>query len=135
MTEIFQKDIIMLPDELTDSARLTEQFSAMLGSSHAAKDRGIVYFYLSKEPVTTEKGHTNILYIGKTKGSIKSRYFQYAKKLSSGRNKDFYSNIIDNYGGVSMGYVVSELPRKDEKRYFVEYRRRHGQNPPKSKRG
>lgn len=133
--QVFGEDLTILPNGLSSSDDLTSQFKAMLGSAEAGLHRGVVYCYLSDKPVKTKNGETCILYLGKTKSSIKQRYFRYSDKLSSGKNAEFYQQVINNYGGVKMGFISSDSPREDEKACFSRYRKLHGQMPPKSKRG
>lgn len=133
--EVFGKALTILPDSLSSPENLTEQFQAMLGSDEAGQAKGVVYCYISESPMTTKNGETHIVYLGKTKGSIKGRYFQYARKLATGKNGEFYGSVIKRYGGVKMGYIFSDTPRDEEKACFARYRKLHGQMPPKSKRG
>lgn len=135
INEVFRSELKILPKKLTSVHDLASQFKAMLGSEEAGLDKGVVYCYLSTEPVKTKKSKTRILYLGKTKDSIKQRYFHLAHKLSSGNNADFYSYMIEKHGDIKMGYICSNAPETEEKACFSRYRKLHGQMPPKSKRG
>lgn len=133
--QVFGKSLTILPNQLTSTDGLSEQFKAMLGSSEAGEVRGVVYCYLSETPIKTKNGETNILYMGKTKSSIRGRYLQYAGKLSTGKNGEFYKRVIKYHGGIKMGFIRSVAPREDERACFARYRKLHAQMPPKSKRG
>ena len=130
-----KKEIYFLPHTIDNDEDLKLSFQRLLGSSEASKAKSVVYFYCSEKPFPCEGGATTILYIGKTKGSIKGRYYQYASKLANGKNGDFYKNVIRNYGGVKIGYFFTENPRDEEKKSFSRFRNIYKQNPPKSKRG
>ncbi|WP_412501762.1 hypothetical protein [Shewanella chilikensis] len=129
------KEIHFLPYAIDSDEDLTCSFQRLLGSSEASKARSVVYFYCSDKPVPCVNGATTILYIGKTKGSIKGRYYKYARKLARGENGDFYKDVIRNYGGVRVGYFFAENPRDEEKKSFSRFRNIYKKNPPKSKRG
>ena len=123
----------ILLEKITSSENLEDQFKRVFGSDDARKDKGVVYFFMSGTPVLRVKGESNILYIGKTKNTLRSRYLQHAGKLSSGLSGEFYKNIIDNYGGISIGYLTSSTPAEDEAKHFKEYHSTHLEFPPKSK--
>lgn len=133
--EVFGKALSILPGSLSSTQNLTEQFQIMLGSGEAMQAKSVVYCYLSELPLQTKNSQTNIVYLGKTKGSIKGRYYQYARKLATGKNGEFYGEMIERYGGINMGYIISDAPRHEERACFARYRQLHGQMPPKSKRG
>jgi len=130
-----EKEIHFLPHTLANPEQLHDSFKELLGSDEANSAKGVVYFYCSEQPYCYKNGESHVLYIGKTKGSIKGRYLRYAGKLSNGRNGDFYRNIINNYGGVKLGYFFSDNPRADEKVSFSLFRKTYDKNPIKSKRG
>ncbi|WP_415904904.1 hypothetical protein ACMXYW_01055 [Neptuniibacter sp. QD48_55] len=127
--------IVMLPKIISSTENLAEEFKELFGSSEAKRAKGVVYFFMSEKPVPRVSGASNILYIGKTKQSIKQRYHQYSKNLASSRSGEFYRHIIDNYGGIKMGYIKVDNPKETESEYFNEYRATHLEFPPKSKVG
>ena len=128
-------NIKMLPKTITDTNDLEGAFRELLSSPEASNVKGIVYFFRSVQPVPRLRGESDILYIGKTTQTIKARYFQYAKHLASGSNGSFYRYIIDNYGGLRLGYIPVDNPKEMEKSYFKTYRSTYLENPPKSKVG
>ncbi len=129
-----EREIHFLPNVIKNDEDLSLSFKSLLGSEESSKAKSVVYFYCSEIPVPCVGGATTVLYIGKTKGSIKSRYYKYSEKLSKGKNGVFYRNIINHYGGLKMGYFFTKDPRKEEKEAFSRFRRIYKQNPPKSKR-
>ncbi|QSX29703.1 hypothetical protein JYB88_16155 [Shewanella cyperi] len=139
MTEIEivfpNKEIYFLPHTIDSDEDLKSSFQKLFGCLEASKAKCVVYFYCSDRPVSCVNGSTTILYIGKTKGSIKGRYYRYSAKLSNGKNGDFYKNVINYYGGLKIGYFFAENPREEEKKAFSRFRKIYKQNPPKSKRG
>ena len=127
--------IIMLPKIITSSENLAEEFKELLSSVEAKKEKGIVYFFKSQKAIPRVKGQSDILYIGKTDQTLNRRYFKYASKLASNRSGDFYKYIINNFGGLSLGYIKTDTPKADENRYFKEYCKNFLEYPPKSKVG
>ncbi|MGF1841608.1 MULTISPECIES: hypothetical protein [Vibrio] len=128
-------NIKMLPNIITETSDLESQFKDLFGSSEASNAKSVIYFFRSVRPVPRLRGESDILYIGKTKQSIKGRYLQYAKHLATGSSGCFYRYIIDNYGGLRLGFVIVDNPNEMEKYYFKEYRAAYLENPPKSKVG
>ncbi|EGR7978121.1 hypothetical protein M2H39_21625 [Vibrio vulnificus] len=129
------EDIKMLPKIITESNNLESEFRELFGSPEASDAKSVVYFFRSVDPVPRLKGTSDILYIGKTKQSLKARYYQYAKHLANGASGCFYSYIINNYGGLRLGYISVDNPNEMEKCYFKEYRATYLETPPKSKVG
>ena len=128
-------EIIVLPKVITNSDDLASEFRELLSSDEAKKDKGIVYFFKSQKPVPRVKGESDILYIGKTKQSLNKRYFRYSDKLASNRSGKFYRYIIENYGGISLGYIKVDDPKNSEAKFFKEYCNTYLEYPPKSKVG
>ncbi|WP_434950576.1 hypothetical protein ACRWQL_13850 [Shewanella sp. HL-SH4] len=128
-------EIIMLPKVITSAEDLVNEFKELLGSYEAKQDKGVVYFFRSQEPIPRVKGQSDILYIGKTDQTLNRRYFKYAAKLASNRSGNFYKYIINNFGGISLGYIKTDNPKVTEAHYFKEYYDNFLEYPPKSKVG
>ena len=126
--------LVILSQEITSTEDLTSGFQELFNSPEA-KVKGVVYFFMSKKPVPRVFGESNILYIGKTKQTIRQRYFQYSSHLATGKNEQFYKHIIKYYGGLQMGYICSDEPREKENELFKEYYEEYLEFPPKSKVG
>ncbi|MFM2589661.1 hypothetical protein [Vibrio sp. TBV020] len=129
------ENIKMIPKVITDTDDLESEFRELFGLPESANAKSVVYFFCSVNPVPRLRGQSEILYIGKTKQSLKARYFQYSKHLASGSSGCFYRYIINNYGGLRLGYISTDKPDAMEKQYFKEYRASYLENPPKSKVG
>jgi len=127
--------IIMLPKKITSLDDLANNFKELFGSEEARKDYGIVYFFMSEIPIPRVRGESNILYIGKTNLTLSARYLRYSDKLASNRSGKFYTHIINNYGGISLGYLITDNPKDVEARYFKKYCETYLEYPPKSKVG
>jgi len=126
--------ITMLSKRITTSDNLGHEFRELF-SSPEANIKGVVYFFMSEIPIPRVSGESNILYIGKTKQTINKRYSQYSDKLASNRSGMFYKHIIENYGGIKMGYLRTDTPRETEREFFSKYCETHLEFPPKSKVG
>jgi hypothetical protein len=127
--------IIMLPKIITSSENLIEEFKELFSSDEAKQDKGIVYFFKSQKAIPRVKGESDILYIGKTKQTLNSRYLTHATKLATNRSGNFYKYIIENFGGISLGYIRTDTPKITESLYFKEYCNNFLEYPPKSKVG
>jgi CRISPR/Cas system-associated protein Cas5 (RAMP superfamily) len=127
--------IVMLSKTIRTTDDLTNEFKELFNSPEAKEGKSIVYFFMSEKPISRVCGQSNILYIGKTKNTIRTRYFQHSENLASKKNGTFYKHIIENYGGLKMGYVLTETPRETENKFFNEYYKTHLEYPPKSKVG
>lgn len=126
--------ITMLSKAITSADNLAEEFRELFNSPEA-KIKGVVYFFMSEHPISRVCGESNILYIGKTKQSIRARYLRYSDKLASNRSGKFYRHIVENYGGIKMGYLMTDTLRETESEYFKKYCDAHLEFPPKSKVG
>jgi hypothetical protein len=126
--------LTMLSKKITTSDDLGNEFRKLFSSSEA-NIKGVVYFFMSEIPIPRVSGESNILYIGKTKQTINKRYSQYSEKLASNRSGIFYKHIIENYGGIKMGYLLTDTPRETEREYFNKYCKTYLEFPPKSKIG
>ena len=128
-------NLIMIPEKITPGMDLTNGFKLLLGSETAKKHKGIVYFIFSEKSIPRTKGFSNILYIGKTNQNLYQRYFRYAVNLASNQSGCFYQHILDNYGSITIGFVLAEDPKLSESNYFQMYYENHLEYPPKSKAG
>ena len=127
--------IIMLHKIIKSSTNLTDEFKELFGSDEAKQAKNVVYFFKSQKPIPRVKDKSDILYIGKTNQSLHKRYYRYSKKLASNRNGNFYRYIIENFGGLSIGYIKVDDPKSSEAEYFKKYYDSFLEYPPKSKVG
>ncbi len=132
--EIVNEHVKMLSKKIICSRDLTAEFKELFKSPEA-KVKSVVYFILSDKPIPRVKGESRILYIGQTVQSINKRYYRYSEHLASNSTGEFYEYIIKNFGGITMGYINSDNPRKTEKEYFKKYFKTYLDYPPKSKVG
>lgn len=126
-------DIKIIKNEISSVIDLKNQFKSVFESDEARKIRNIVYFFLAKNPIPRFKGHSRILYIGQTTGTLHQRYIRHCGTLANKHNGTFYQNVIERYGGIQIGYVESDNPQNDEKLYFKKYCSHYLEYPPKSK--
>ena len=126
--------IIMLSKRIKNIENLENEFRELFNSDEA-KVKNVVYFFMSEIPVPRVLGESNILYIGKTEQTIRRRYLQHSDKLANNRSGRFYKHIINNYGGLKMGYIETDTPKETEKKYFDQYCEEYLEFPPKSKVG
>ncbi len=126
--------ITILSKTITSSVDLNSEFKELFCTQDAKTEKGIVYFFMSIRAIPRVNGESNILYIGQTIGSLGDRYPN-PEVLASNSDGKFYKYIIDNYGGLSVGYIKSDSPKITESEYFKKYFDYHLEYPPKSKVG
>tara|TARA_R110000868_G_scaffold95941_5_gene263831 strand:+ start:7717 stop:8178 length:462 start_codon:yes stop_codon:yes gene_type:complete len=91
----------LLPGDIRDVS--TEAFQAVYGSIEASEARGVLYVFLSTEPIPRVAGESRIIYIGQTKGSFKHRYYKHASlQASSKANRLKFEAIISRYGPITI---------------------------------
>ncbi len=101
------KEFEILPGAIENVS--TQAFQAVYGSPEAALAEGIVYLFLSAQPIPRLIGESRIIYVGQTKGSFKSRYFQYSRlHASSKANKLKFEAIIKEYGPITIAVCPFE---------------------------
>ena len=101
------KEFEILPGAIENVS--TQAFQAVYGSPEAALAKGIVDLLLSAQPIPRLIGESRIIYVGQTKGSFKSRYFQYSSlHASSKANKLMFEAIIKEYGPITIAVCPFE---------------------------
>lgn len=117
-------------NELSKSA-----FENVYGTEAAAQTKNIIYFFLSSKPVPRLNGESNILYIGQTKTSFKSRYFRHANlHATSKANSLKFDMIITNYGAIEIAFCdyrkFGDTLLGAEGQFLWWYFQNHGEYPP-----
>ncbi len=127
-------EVAILPYTISSAANLKQEFQRLF-TLPQAQVASLVYFFATLEPLAYPSGETGIFYIGKTDTSIRKRYLNQAGHLARGGNKAKYTQLIESFGGVIMGYITTPTPRPVEKLLFRQFRHHYGRNPLKSRRG
>jgi hypothetical protein len=92
---------ISFPDKITKVT--VENFKAVYNSPFAKKHKNIVYILQAEKKIPRLIGESNIIYIGQTKTSFKSRYSSSAKlHATSKANSLKFKSIIEQYGPISI---------------------------------
>ncbi len=87
----------------------TKAFQAVYGSPEASRAKGVVYVFLSAQPIPRLIGESRIIYIGQTKASFKNRYLQYSNlHATSKANKLKFEAIIREYGPITIAVCPFE---------------------------
>lgn len=95
------KDFEVLPGAIENVS--TQAFQTVYGSPEAAQAKGIVYLFLTAQPIPRLVGESRIIYIGQTKDSFKRRHFKYSSlHASSKANKLKVEAIIKEYGPIKI---------------------------------
>lgn len=84
-------------------------FRLAYGDDSAGLERNIVYVFRSEKPVPRLKGHSDVLYIGQTKGTFRNRYLRYAQlHASSNANSLKFQHILSEYGPIRIEVAAYE---------------------------
>lgn len=113
----------------THSEDFVEQFKMLFSTEKACNQKGIIYIWSSKNKIPRVKGKSSILYIGKTKTSLKERHYQYASIEGDSYNWPRYQYIIEEYGPITVSFKtvgtddrnLKRLEASFLKRYFEEH--------------
>ncbi len=112
-----------------------ENFRKAYNSDCAKYHQNVVYMLRSERKVARLKGESDILYIGQTEKSFRSRYSRYANKHTTTQaNAQKYQHILEAYGAISIW--VSDYSRfgetllKAEGQLLWWYFRNHCEYPP-----
>lgn len=119
--------------QITDFSEAS--FRNAYGSECARKHANIVYILRAEKKVPRLKGASDILYIGQTGKSFRSRYFRYAgRHTTTPANKQKYEHILKTYGAISIWVSdysrFGETLQKAEGQLLWWYFRNHCEYPP-----
>jgi hypothetical protein len=109
-----------------------KQLKSILKSN--AKDEGIIYIWKTEKKIPRVCGESDILYIGKTKQSLNSRYNN-TKSLDIEKQyfENVYKSVIKQYGAISIEVVKIEDMAKLDNAEFTKldnYYKIHKELPP-----
>lgn len=108
-----------------------EQFTTILNSEEAKSIKNVIYFFRSEKPIPRVNGENNILYIGKTKNTLQSRYLPSKSfDIECLVFEKFYSYVIKQYGGISIEIRQTNDNKKEECDELQKYRTQHLEYPP-----
>ncbi len=112
-----------------------ECFCKAFGDDSAAIESGIIYIFRSAKPVSRLRGESDVLYIGQTKGTLRSRYLASAKKMfSSKANSEKYEHILSEFGPIRISVAshktFGETLLKAEGQLLWWYFQNHCEYPP-----
>jgi predicted ATP-dependent endonuclease of OLD family len=122
-----------LQDEIVKEKAFEEQFHSLFTSEDASKAINVVYVWRTEKPIPRLRGESDIIYIGKTKNSLRQRHARYASVEGSGLNLKRYEFILKTYGSIWVEYL--DYPNtvdvhKKEQELLSEYFERHLEYPP-----
>ena len=110
-----------------------DQFRRMFTSKDASAAVNVVYTWRTGDSIPRLRGKSDIIYIGKTKSSLRQRHGRYAAVEGSDLNWKRYEHILKTYGPIWVEYknVAKNVDlREEEKRVLREYFCRHLEYPP-----
>ncbi len=103
------------------------QFHTMLAT--AKEPSGIVYVWRSDKPIPRLKDSSPIIYIGKTKTSLYSRYRRYVEQ-DTDTFWDRYEHIMSGFGGISIDIYETTEPAITENEFLFQYQMQFFEAPP-----
>jgi len=115
------------------------EFQQLFGSQEARDTSSVLYAFFCEKKIPRVKGESNVIYIGKTKQSLRWRYLSYAKRwYCSPYNWVCFSHVIEHYGPVGLAYLVIDdvqSLKEAELDLLKDYYELHLERPPKNARG
>jgi len=111
------------------------EFTEVFGSQEAKKASNVLYAFVCEKEIPRVKSKSNVIYIGKTKQNLSSRYLMYTETFGSQENWDFYSHIIAYYGPIRIAYLsieTSKSLKEGETELLKDYFKLHREYPPKN---
>ena len=89
------------------NAKTVEQFSqqleAYLRQPESNKVKNIIYYLKVSNPIKKIMGDSDIVYIGKTSGTLQDRYLNSSSfKIELGLFENYYKGFMENYGDMNL---------------------------------
>lgn len=106
------------------------QFRAMFSQPEAKRAVGVLYVWATQRSIPRLKGHSNVIYIGKTTQSLRQRHRRYAEIEGAPGNWNRYSHIIEAFGRISVHYASHADPKEAERKLLKLYLGEHLEIPP-----
>ncbi len=108
-----------------------KQLEQLLCSMDAKNKKGIVYIWKLEKSISRVKGSSPIVYIGQTKNSLQSRYYN-TKSLNIEKQyfEKYYKIMIELYGAMSIDIIEVENPKLAEYEELMKYNKSHNEYPP-----
>lgn len=114
------------------------EFRQVFGSQEAKNASNVLYAFVCEKKIPRVKSKSNVIYIGKTKQNLRTRYLRYAKTFCSPYNWDFFRYVIAHYGAVRIAYLsieTSKSLKEGETELLNDYYKLHREYPPKNSQG
>lgn len=132
LSQFFQSRKV-LPDSI--KSHTLQQFKQVFSSQEAKDAKNVLYAFVCEKKIPRVNSESNIIYIGKTKQTLRNRYMKYAEAFCSGENSTLYNFIIAHYGSIEIAYkhfgTVQSLKRA-EAELLNDYYKLHKEYPPKN---
>jgi len=107
------------------------QFTTLLKEDPYSTTRNIVYIWKVEKPIPRLISESNILYIGRTKNTFKSRYSTTtAMQIELEYFETVYKSAIKKYGNISIEIHPVDNTISAEKDALHNYFRQHSELPP-----
>lgn len=107
-----------------------KQFREMFSQPEAKRAVSVVYVWATQRGVDRLKGHSNVVYIGKTTQSLRQRHRRYAEIEGAPGNWCRYGYIIEAFGRISVHYASHADPKEAERKLLKLYLGEHLEIPP-----
>ena len=116
-----------------ESQDFIRQFKDMFSCQGARKTKKVVYVWVTQKCIPRLRGKSNIIYFGKTIGTLYARHYRYAStegKGYKGHNWLRYEHIIRNFGPIKVYFAVTSNPKDKESELLEKYYECHCEYPP-----
>ena len=109
---------------------IEKQLRAVLAAPGARECVGIVYAWVSAHPAPRLRSESDVLYVGKTTGSIWTRYRSKLKAELAAWSVIRYHYILERHGPMRIFVARHENPIEAERCMLTAYYRDHLEAPP-----
>lgn len=108
-----------------------EQLTAYLKQPRCTDIKNIIYFWKVENPISRQKGESNIVYIGQSSRSLNDRYLPTkAFNIEMDYFESFYKDAIKNHGALFIDIEETDTPERAEWEHLQAYRSEHLELPP-----
>jgi hypothetical protein len=109
------------------------EFRQVFSSQEAKNASNVVYVFVCEKKIPRVKSESSVVYIGKTKQTLKQRWLRYAKVFTSDFNLAFFSYILEHYGEIRIAYLpldTKEAIKQAETDLLKDYYKQYNEFPP-----
>ena len=113
-----------------ESEDFIRQFKDMFSCQRARVTKEVVYVWVTQKSFPRLCGKSDIIYFGKTDGTLYDRHYRYASTEGNPYNWPRYKHIIENFGPIKVYCAITSNPKDTESKLLEKYYKAHCEYPP-----